>query len=130
MRIIFDENLGARLPKMIELCYKEVDVSTVSTLGFRGKADVELFQEFASHRPVPVFVTKDMNITKRGDERTALKESGIHFVLLRWENSGMNLPEQAWRLLRVWPSIVDRVGRMSTPMQIMVNLNTFRISPA
>ena len=129
MRIVFDENLSPRFAEILSLCYKNVDATSVKRMGMTGSKDITLLETLASQRPLPVFVGSDVNITRRGDERKALRESQVNYILFDSNLFDMKFPEQAWRLIKLWPDIIARVNEKDQPTVMLVNLANGRMGP-
>ncbi|HOZ49370.1 MAG TPA: hypothetical protein PLO37_21280 [Candidatus Hydrogenedentes bacterium] len=129
MRVVFDENVSPRFADLLQLCFKDLRATHVNQEGLRGKRDVDVLRTLAEYRPLPVLVGADGNITRRGDERKALKDSQVSYVLFESGFFNMQFPEQAWRLVKLWPVIRQRMEDAEPPTRILVNLASGKIGP-
>ena len=127
MRSIFDENLSPRFSDVLSLCYKDIEATHINKMGLTGSKDIPLLETLSSYLPLPVLVGCDINITKRGDERKALAESEINYILFESNFFKMKFPEQAWHLIKLWPAIIKRVNKNDQPTVMLVNLANERM---
>lgn len=74
-------------------------------------ADEVWIRSIGAERPPWVVISADLAILDRPPEREALEEMNLTFFGFekRWLN--MAFSEQAWRLVKVWPAIIQKAER-------------------
>ena len=110
LRFLFDRCCPVRLARVIAA------FDEVKTVRFvddderfeRTTPDVEWIRMLAADLPWAV-VSMDAKVLTRPHEINALRGSGVKFVLLG--KGWMRMPphQQAWRLLKTWPNVVEAV---------------------
>ncbi len=68
---------------------------------------MEWITVLAADHPAWVVVSMDAQILKKPHERKALDESGLKFFLLGTGWMRVPMHEKAWKLLKVWPAILE-----------------------
>jgi len=76
-----------------------------------GTPDVEWIPALLTWEPKPVILCGDGRILRNTAECAALRECDTHFVFLGEGFTRASFHEQAWKILKVWPKIVDEVRR-------------------
>jgi hypothetical protein len=109
MRFFFDRNMSPRLARMVDALethhivrsHDDDDRFDSST------PDVEWIKALAGDDPPWVVVSGDGRILKNKAELSALKEANLTFFCLSKQWMHMKIYEQAWKLIKVWPDIVE-----------------------
>ena len=110
MRFFFDRNMSPMLARMVDILdrentsrsYYDDDRFTPTT------PDIEWIQSIAADDPPWIVVSGDGRILKNKTELSALKEARLTFFCLSNQWMYMNFyKEQAWKFIKVWPSIVE-----------------------
>lgn len=122
MRYVFDENLGVRHAQVLSLCFKDEEFTHVNTMGLQGAKDVELLAKLMEFRPLPILITGDVNMSRRGYEKHALMISGMHCVLIHSNINSMNFSEQVWRFVKIWSTVREKIDIDSNQQILLVNL--------
>lgn len=69
--------------------------------------DVDWIGAIGRDEPKWHVLSVDVGILRNPQERRVLHESGLKFFLLSRSWAKMMLHEQAWRLIKIWPRIMD-----------------------
>ena len=86
--------------------------------------DVFIVQALSQEDPKPVFITADVNMyTRKPNERKALRESGLTCVFFKKRFNNLPVHDQAMKVLKLWPEIVEQTSRCRHPY-------AFEVSPA
>ena len=113
MIFIFDENLSFRLTRGLREIY-DTDVYSIKhladDLGFGGVPDTEWLPKLPKKEQFAL-LTKDYHVERRPHERKAWADAGLitFFFKEGWFHEIGN--EQAWRMVRWWPKIVETTFR-------------------
>lgn len=116
MNFFFDRNVPIRLARMIAgYEFSVVSVEHHDDRFERTTADIDWMQSVAERSEDWAVLSGDGRILRNPAEQAVLASSGLSFFLLRpgW----VNLPvhEQACKLLRVWPKVVDAADGVREP---------------
>ena len=109
MRFFFDRNLAFRLARMVDALEVEHTVRSFDDDDrFNPKTpDIDWIKAIAADNPPWVVVSGDGRILRNKTELSALKEAGLTFFCLSKQWMHMTIYEQAWKLIKVWPDIVE-----------------------
>ena len=132
MIFLADENFtshGVRLLEAFDLVH---EIRHLTDSFERGTPDVEWLGAIASWRPKPIVIGGDGRILRNKVERKTLRAADLSFVYLAsgWTNLPWN--DMAWKLIKVWPSIVRNVEQSRRPTVFEVkpgNLKVELLSP-
>jgi len=80
-----------------------------------GTPDTEWLPQLLTWEPKPIILCGDGRILRNEVECAALRECNTHFVFLGEGFTKVSFHEQAWKVLKVWPRIVDEVRRARFP---------------
>ena len=115
MRFFFDNNLSPHIARAMH-CLNQPDGIDVVHLREKfapSTGDVEWIEHLATEGDWAV-VTLDHDITRRGAIKIAWKKAGLVGFVLRPAWQAFSPMEQAWRLIRMWPTIVNQC-RLAAP---------------
>jgi PIN like domain len=117
MRFFVDRNIRIYLAKMLA-AYSEHEVKhhDQDERFQLTTPDEEWIRTLAKDSPSWVVLTADMAILDRPPERKALEEA--NFTLFGFDKQWLKLsfPEQAWRLVKAWPAIIQKAeARVDRP---------------
>lgn len=93
----------------------------------RGTPDTEWLKEIALWDKTPVVVSGDSRILKNKVEKQVLKECNLMYVLLAQGWLHLEWPCYAWRIIKIWPSIVTNVQQARYPMIFKVPVSGSKI---
>jgi hypothetical protein len=127
MKFFMDRNLPQQLARLIEAFDQQCEVRHLDDEFEDTTPDVVWIRALGARDPKPVVICGDGRILRNAAEAQALRESGLTFfhiaegwVNLRWS-------EQAWKMIKVWPSIVaDAKPRRPTVYRVTVQLKVQR----
>ena len=86
--------------------------------------DTGIISILRAENPKPVFISADVNMyTRKPHERQALAESELTCVFLKKTFHNINIHEQAIKLLKLWPEVVQETSTCAYP-------TAFEITPA
>ncbi|MCH8841694.1 MAG: hypothetical protein IID61_01845 [SAR324 cluster bacterium] len=113
MNFLLDECFSHRFVQMLlPLCEREGDSvqHIVADLGFQGVDDEKWIAQLDSKYQW-VLLTRDDNLRKLKLQRDAWRQKGIigFFFAKQWGEAPHN--EQAWRLVRWWPTLIELADR-------------------
>src|SRR5271165_3702871 len=116
MRFFFDRNMPPQLARMVDVLEREHTARSYYDDDRFGDAtpDVKWIKVLAADDPPWIIVSGDGRILKNKTELSALKEAKLTFFCLSRQWMNMNIYEQAWKFIKVWPEIVEN-AKGSTP---------------
>lgn len=116
MRFFFDRNISSRLARMVDALDAEHIVRAHDDDGrFNPMTpDVEWIRVLAADEPRWIVVSGDGRILRNRIELAAVKEAKLIFFCLNKQWMHMKFYEQAWKLIKVWPDVVEN-ARGATP---------------
>lgn len=122
-----DENLPTRMAWLIDAFDPDCTVYALEEEYGKGVADTVWIPELAKRDPKPAILSGDRRILTREQEKRALREHGLTFVL--FAPGWMHIPwkEQAVKVLKVWPEIARKVSRARAPTLFEVPVSSSKI---
>jgi len=90
--------------------------------------DVVWIPEVATWKPKPIVISGDARILRNKVERAVLREAQLVWVCLT--DGWMNLDwyeNQAWKLIKAWPRVVDAVKAVTIPTVFELSASTLKI---
>jgi len=118
-----DENVSPRLAEILDIFDQENQISHLSQVCERGAADIDWLDRIGKWSPKPAILGGDARIARNAVERAALKEAGLTFVVLAAGWMKTPFQEQAWKLLKAWPGVVQNVKTVVRPTLFELALN-------
>ena len=117
MVFFFDANLSVYIARMLaQFDRQSVIRHLCDDRAFRrDDEDVVIIEKLSQEDPKPVFITSDSNIGRKPVERHALRNSGLTCVFFRKSFAGLNFQTQAWKIVKLWPQIVEETGNCHQP---------------
>ena len=128
MTFFMDRNLPLQMARLIEAFDRASRVRHLDDEFEQITPDVVWIRDVARWDPKPAIVCGDGRILRNQAEAQALREAGLTFFHLA--EGWVNLPwrEQAWKMIKVWPSIVDDAHpRRPTVYRVSVQLKVERV---
>lgn len=98
IKLCLDENLNRKLAASLHPVFRSISFTSVHAEGLLHEEDIPLFHELSA-RGINGLVTLDRN-QLHGDERQALRESGLHWI---------GLPHPVGRLYQLQAQVVSTV---------------------
>jgi hypothetical protein len=124
VRFIFDHSLPPRFSEILAILEGPAGNGVDHLRRFfpQDTEDPIWLLELAKRAPDAIVVTADPRISRGKHERAAWLESGLTVFFLR---SFADLPgsEQAWRLVKWWPSIVQAARKARAGSGFLVTVN-------
>jgi len=115
VKFFLDANISDRLARILEIFDVENQIRALSDEFAPNTPDVEWLGTLARESEKSAVLCGDGRILRNRAEAQVLRESGLTmFVLapgwmnLRWE-------DQAWKMLKTWPRIVDNALKVRRP---------------
>jgi len=84
-------------------------------------ADTEWISIFGGDDPPWIIISGDGRILRNKSELAALREAKLTFFCMSKQWMHMSKHEYAWKLLRVWPEIVENARLATSPMLFEVS---------
>ncbi len=126
MIFFFDENISPKIATLIGAFDKDHETRHGSDF-FRGMPDIEWIPKVAKWGDSAI-ITLDSRILTNKVERQVLRENGVHYIGLNKCWIRMAWPEQAWRIIKLWPSIRGAVlASRGNPKVFKVSQNKIQI---
>jgi len=122
-----DENISEYLARMIALFDRDSVVQPHCDHFPKGTSDAVWIPAVSSWNPRPSCVIGDGRILKTPALRIVAKQSEMTFIVMG--ESFMNLPweEQAWRFIKMWPSVVKAVSAIHRPTIFDVGVKSLKV---
>jgi len=109
MRIWGDENISGRLVRILDIYDSENEYRQLTDEFERGTADEIWLPDIAERYPDSILLSGDQRIARDKAQRAILKDSGLSLVYWDKNFAHAQFHEQAWRLLKIWPSVLNEV---------------------
>jgi hypothetical protein len=112
MRFFLDNNQPQQLATLLEAFDMACQVRHLSIEFDPATPDVEWLAELGRRVEGgrPAIIGGDAKILRNAAEAQVLRESGLTFFLMADGWSGMKWSERAWKMIRVWPRIVENAS--------------------
>lgn len=121
MIFFFDECVPEAAARLIGVFDLDHEVRHAVDRFDRGTPDTEWMPKVASWDGDPVAVCADGRILKNKAERQVLKECKLMFVYLApvWTHTPWH--DYAWKLVKVWPQVVQSVEESPYPLILRIS---------
>ena len=113
MYIVFDENVPIKIPealKLLDTDCKNYEIHTIHELDLLGEKDINLFPKLKSNAFIKhkkcIFITGDVNITKRKPELQSLKNNNLVAFILPPSYNNYPLWSRSVYILHLWKALV------------------------
>lgn len=125
VRYVFDRNIAPRISRAVALLYMEDgdDLLLLDDRFPKTCKDADWLGAIAADGIATVIVSVDGSIRRSQAERAALRSANLPTILLVKGWGQLFFPEFAWKLIRYWPSIAQKVSRDRVPMCHDVAMN-------
>ncbi len=120
MRFFFDRSMSKYLAQAIDKIDRENDIKHHDDdprFGIRTP-DVEWIKTLSTDDPPWIILSGDGSILTNNAELAALREAKLTFFCMSKRLTYMDICEYAWRLIKVWPIIVENSKRSLLRPQI------------
>jgi PIN like domain len=120
MRFFFDRNMSPYLARAIDILDRENEVRhhDQDPRFNERTTDIEWVSVLGKDVPTWVVLSGDGAILKNRAELKALKEAKLTYFCMSNRWSKMKTSEYAWRLIKIWPDIVEKAKRAYLRPQI------------
>ena len=124
MNFFADENINPQMAALLEAFDPRYPVRHLTHQFERGTPDVVWIKDLASREQAWAVIAGDGRILRNKVERLALRQANLTFVHLApgWMN--LKWEEQAWKIIKAWPTIRDEVARASRPTVFQVKVQS------
>ena len=121
---IHDENISKDFAYLLDRFEQKHEIRACLDYFPKGTADIVWMREIASWGGdgTVVAICGDGRILTNEVERQVLKESELMFVYLAPGWTNITWHEQAWKIIKVWPDIVENIERARYPMVFEVSV--------
>lgn len=128
MTFLADENFQQQAVRLLEAFDQQNSIRHLTEVFERGEKDVKWLGSAGKMEPKPIILSDDGRILRNTVERTALRSSNLTFVHLApgWTNLGW--PEFAWKIVRVWPAILESTRRVARPSVSEVKVGNLAVA--
>ena len=90
-------------------------------------SDVDWMKELAGREDRWLVISGDLRILKNKAEAPVLRSSGLSFFALMAGWININLHEQAWKLVKVWPLVLETAEKVQRPTVFQIPVNAQKI---
>jgi len=122
-----DENISKSAARMLDIFDRENEVRHHSDSFEAGTADTVWLESIASWEGDIVVLCADGRILKNQVQRQVLKECGLTFVYLSSGWTSMKWRDIAWKIIKIWPRIVENVQNAREPMVFEVPVSATKV---
>jgi hypothetical protein len=122
-----DENIPKNIAYMLSYYEQVHEVRAHLDYFEKGTPDTIWMRAIASWDKSTAIVCADGGIIRNKVESQVLKECNLTFVLLSPGWVHLKWFEQGWRIIKVWPDIVNNVVQALRPMVFMVMFGGLKI---
>lgn len=124
MKFFVDRCFPLRLMKALAIIEERAHQFTHLDEHFdQATPDVDWLRAIGGWTPKPIVLSGDARILTRRDEVQELMAQDLFFVTMYGGWPDQNVYEQTWKFFKVWPKIVEELGRCKAP-------TVFKIVPA
>lgn len=114
MYIVFDENVPIRIPealKLLDESCKNYEIHSINKLNLLGEKDIDLFsklkQKASQKNKKCIFITGDVNISKRKPELQAFKSNNLVAFILPPSYDNYPLWPRAVYIFHLWRALTE-----------------------
>ena len=128
MTFFTDENFIYQAAKLLEAFDRDHKVRALVDHFDKGTADTVWIPEIGKWDPKPFVISGDGRILTNKVELSALRSSGLTFFCLSsgWTHTGWNT--YAWKIIKVWPAIVEDAKHNLRPAVYEVSPSTLKVT--
>ena len=113
MYIVFDENVPIKIPealKLLDTDCQNYEIHSINELNLLGEKDIDLFPKlknkaYKQHRKC-IFITGDVNISKRKPELQSFKNNNLIAFILPPSYNNYPLWARSVYILHLWKALV------------------------
>ena len=127
MIFLMDENISPHAARMLGHFDRKNEIRALEDHFEKGTPDVVWLTEVATWDSKPVIVGGDGRILKNPAERAALRSADLMFVYLASGWTKLPWEEQAWKIVKVWPAIVQNVVKTRHPTVFEVSVRSLKV---
>lgn len=124
MKCLFDNNMPPKLAKTLTFLEGEegVAVEHLKDKFPPETPDIDWIQKLSKESGWFI-ITRDNQIKKRTHEKKAWLESNIPIVFLEKSWMKINFWEMAWRLIKCWPNLKERITALRKNESLSLTIN-------
>jgi len=127
MTFFFDANMSPKAARLLKAFGFRHQVISHFDKFPHNVNDNTWITEVSAWRPKPIIVSGDGRILTNPAERQVLDDVGLRFLLLTGKWLRLSWDEQAWRLVKIWPSVCKQFHESQHPKHLRVTLTPLRI---
>ncbi len=122
-----DECVPAKFAELLEVFDRRHEIRAHKDYFEQGTPDRRWIEELGTWSPKPAILAGDGRILQRSAELAALQEADLTFVLL--EKGWTKLPwhDQAWKIIKAWPAVVQNVEKARKPSVFSVSVGSLKV---
>lgn len=128
MNFFLDANVSWKAAKLLEAFDNEHQVRHLKDEFDPSVPDIEWISDLAKRDKKPHVICGDLRILRNRVECNLLNESGLNFFMLNKGWTSLEWRTFAWKIIRVWPDIVQNAGKTMHPSLFSVNQNTYKVA--
>lgn len=130
LHFFLDRCIAKRLARMLDAYDVENTIRHLDDDArfYPNSPDVDIIAAVSADEPKPVYVTADQGNRRVPAERAALRDSGMTVIFLRGRFHHIAIHDQALKLLRIWPEIVNACARCREPKAFEITPGSNKVS--
>jgi len=122
-----DENIPIKAAQILDAFDGQNEIRSLLDWFERGTPDIEWMKKITLWDKSPVVISGDSRILTNKAEKQILKECNLMYVLVAQGWLHLEWPRFAWRIIKIWPSIVTNVKQARCPMIFKVPVSGLKI---
>ncbi|MCH8966382.1 MAG: hypothetical protein IID43_01770, partial [Planctomycetes bacterium] len=117
-----DENISSKIAPLLEAFDPDHQIRCYENYFNKGEPDTEWLRQIATWSEKPTVLNGDGRILTNPAELAALREANLMFVVFGKRWTDLNWPTFAWKIIKVWPQIVQEVHTTRRPTLFRVTV--------
>jgi hypothetical protein len=122
-----DENISPSAARMLDIFDQKHQVRHHSNFFKAGTPDSEWLTSIASWEDDVIVLCADGRILTNKVQKQVLKECGLMFVYLSRGWTNLEWADIAWKIIKIWPKIVQSVEEARQPMVFEVPVSALKV---
>ncbi|MCH7808489.1 MAG: hypothetical protein IIB60_04635 [Planctomycetes bacterium] len=122
-----DENISSKIAPLLEAFDPTHQIRSYENYFEEGVPDTTWIGEIAKWSEKPAVLCGDGRILTNPAELAALREANLMFVVLGKRWTDLNWPTFAWKIIKVWPQIVQEVHTTRRPTLFRVTVKNLKV---
>lgn len=122
-----DENISYKAAELLSVFDRRNEIRAHKNYFDPGTPDLDWLGGIAKWTQKPAVICGDGRILRNKAEMAALRSAGLHFIFLARGWTNMHWSTFAWKIIRVWPSIVANIEKISRPTIFEISAGTLKV---